>query len=309
MVIRAAINKEPAIRVAALRSAVIKGTATGAAARLVIGLLAVYAVVAALGAALWWSFDSGPWTSSPVLVLTEPSHNGGVRVYGDYPDLDASDAAQRTADNLAAQGGFDRSVLMVAVPTGSGWIDSAQVHAIERWAGGDVATVAMRYSSAPSGAVYVLRPEVAERSAHALLAEITERLRAIPPEARPQLVVHGLSLGAQAGSAALADRSIADLVDATLWQGLPGAHAGSSSHVDNLGGVGRMDRCIISAINPDDPVADLSWDLLREPGRAIKVLAALPGADSAAPGIGHRYAPVLPPPGCVTPTAPDALTR
>lgn len=289
--------------------AVIRDGVLRVAVRLVLGLLAAYAVVAAAGAALWWSFDSGPWTSRPEIILTEPSQAGGIRAYGDYTDLDAPAAARRTVDQLVAAGGFDRSVLMVTIPTGSGWVDPAQVRAIEKWAGGDIATVAMRYSSAPSGAVYALRPELADGSARALLSEITERLRALAPADRPQLVVHGLSLGAQAGSAALADRAIADLVDATLWQGLPGSHVASGNSHSAPDGVGKTGQCIVSAINPDDPVADLSWDLLSEPGRAIGVLAALPGADSAAPGAGHRYAPVIPPQGCVTPTAHDALTR
>ena len=261
------------------------------AARILFFAVAGYTLLGALVAHLWWALDSGPLTSEPQLVLTDRPLTPAVRVYGDHPELDARDAARLTADALDDAGGFDRSVLVVTIPTGSGWVDPDQVGAFEDWASGDVATVAMRYSSAPSAAVYALRPEVAAESAHALLDEVATRLRALPADDRPRLVVHGLSLGAQAGQFALGDPAIAALVDVALWQGRPGAAERSRP----------SDPCVVTAVNPDDPVAALGWDLLGEPARALRVLAALPGSDSESPGIGHRYRPVLPPAGCLSP--------
>ena len=265
-----------------------------AAGRLVLYVLATHAMALALLSGVWWAFDSGPLASSPELVLAQSDGTAAVRVYGDHADLDVDSAARRTVAALDAAGGFDRSVLMVTIPTGSGWVDPDEVSAIEDWAGDDIATVAMRYSAAPSGAVFALRPELAVDSAHALLREVTHRLRELPEPDRPRLVVHGLSLGAQAGVAVLTDPAISEFVDAALWQGRPGA---GTARADSA------DHCEVTEVNPDDPVAQLSWDLLREPSRAIRVLAALPGSDSAAPGIGHRYLPITPPDGCVTPGA------
>lgn len=278
------------------------------AARLVLTLLVLHAGLTAFLACLWWAFESGPLSGDPEIVLEDQSGTPAVRVYGDHPDLTPRAAAQRTADALQTAGGFDRAVLVVTIPTGSGWVDPDQVAATEDWAGGDIATVAMRYSSAPSGAVFALRPELATRSAHALLSEITGRLRTLAPDARPDLVVHGLSLGARAGASALTDPAIAGLVDSALWQGPPGSRTGPGpgAVVPTHSG---PDHCTVSVVNPDDPVAALSWGLLREPGNAISVLASLPGSDSAAPGTGHRYRPVLPPPGCVPPVVPDSPTR
>lgn len=265
-----------------------------AAGRFLLYALAAHALALAILSGLWWAFDSGPLTSDPELVLTRVADTAAVRVYGDHTELDVDSAARRTVAALEEAGGFERSVLMVTIPTGSGWVDPDEVSAIEDWAGDDIATVAMRYSAAPSGAVFALRPELAVDSARALLREVTRHLRELPEHDRPRLVVHGLSLGAQAGVAALEDPTISELVDATLWQGLPGAAADRSRPVG---------RCEVSEVNPDDPVARLSWDLLREPVRAIGVLAALPGSDSTTPGIGHRYLPITPPDGCVTPGA------
>lgn len=264
------------------------------AVRFVLYVLTVNALAPALLSGVWWAFDSGPLTSDPELVLTRGAGTAAVRVYGDHADLGVDSAARRTVAALDRAGGFDRSVLMVTIPTGSGWVDPDEVSAIEDWAGADIATVAMRYSAAPSGVVFALRPQLAVDSARALLQEVTRHLRELPEHDRPQLVVHGLSLGAQAGVAALADPAISELVDAALWQGRPGVNTGRSRSVD---------RCEVSEVNPDDPVARLSWNLLREPVRAIGVLAALPGSDSTAPGIGHRYLPITPPDGCVTPGA------
>lgn len=270
-----------------------------AAARLALCFLAAHALAGALTSVLWWALDSGPLAADPELVLADHAAAPTVRVYGDHPDLDAWSAARRTADALDDAGGFDRSVLLVTIPTGSGWVDPVQVAAVEDWAGGDVATVAMRYSSAPSAAVFAMRPALATESARAILTEITGRLRDEPAQDRPRLVVHGLSLGALAGVSALADPGIADLVDAALWQGSPGS--GTTVALGDELADEPTHRCTVTVVNPDDPVAELTWGLLRDPLRALQVLSALPGSDSASPGVGHRYQPVVPPLGCVFP--------
>lgn len=260
-------------------------------ARLLLLLVCLHTAGPVFSAALWWSVDSGPWAQDPLLVLTERSDTGAVRVYGDHPDRDVSTAAERTVDDLTAAGGFDRSVLVVALPTGSGWVDPAQVLATERWAGGDVATVSVRYAAAPSAAAYLLRPTLAVDSARALLSEVSEHLDTMPPADRPSLVVHGQSLGALAGERALTGDSLARHVDTRIWQGRPGASARTVSPT--------ADTCAVSAVNADDPVAALTWDLLGRPFEAVEVLAALPGSASANPGTLHSYTPVIPASVCV----------
>lgn len=261
-----------------------------AAAALVV---AGYIAAGSLSAAAWWTFNSGPLTGDPEIVLTEPSPVGAVRVYEDTPDLPPEESARFAVNDLAAAGGFARATIVVALPTGSGWVDPKQIDALEQSSAGDIATVSMRYSRAPSGAVYALRPDVAADAAHALIAEVTDRLRTMDPATRPHLIVHGQSLGAQAGEAALADDSLLPLVSAAVWQGLPGAESAGSSNAASLG------ECTISAVNPDDPVTKLSWNLLRDPAEAVSVLASLPGSESKPPGTAHSYAPVLPPDSCL----------
>lgn len=256
-------------------------------------LICLAAAAPALSAALWWSLDSGPWAQEPQLVLTEQSQTGAVRVYGDHPGRDAGPAAERTVDELTAAGGFDRGTLVVALPTGSGWVDPAQVRATEQWADGDVATISLRYSAAPSAAVYLLRPTLATESARALIAQVSDRLDAMSPSDRPFLVVHGQSLGALAGQRALEDDSLTRHVDARLWQGRPGDAPDAPG--------APTAPCVESAVNADDPVAALSWGLLARPIEAAGVLAALPGSASASPGSLHSYRPVLLSAACVEP--------
>lgn len=113
---------------------------TRLAARLLIVLLGGYLAATAVSAALWWAFDSGPLSDDPEMILLDRSTVGALRVYGDHPGLGPRDAARRTVDELEAEGGFDRSVLLLTLPTGSGWVESTQIEAIEDRYGGDIAT-------------------------------------------------------------------------------------------------------------------------------------------------------------------------
>ena len=243
------------------------------------------------GSAVWWSLDSGPFAQSPRDVLTEASPVGAVRVFGDYPGTDATTAARDTVDALEAAGGLDRSYVSIDLPTGSGWVDPDQVEAMEDWADGDIASVSVRYSSAPSAAVLLLQRDLAENSAEALIREVADRVATYPDNDRPEIIVHGQSLGAAVGSDILdADPALADAVSVALWQGLPGGDDDPAP----------ADRCTVSELNDDDPVGKLSLSLLADPVEAVKVLTDLPGSEQSPVGSGHSYGGVLPPAGCVS---------
>jgi uncharacterized membrane protein len=247
-----------------------------------------------LAGALWWVFDEGPLRQQPRDVLTEPSPVGAVRVFGDHPGQDVGRAARETVDDLVAAGGFARDVVVVALPTGSGWVDPDQVEAVEAWADGDVATVSVRYARTPSAVAYLMRPDLAEDSATALLQEVVDRVAGLPETRRPDVVVQGQSLGVAAGTTAVervggAEGSAGPAVAAQLWQGRPGT-------VD----APAADRCTVDQVNDDDPVAHLDLRLLASPAAAARVLVDLPGSASATPGTRHSYRAVLPPRECLT---------
>ncbi|MGG7103814.1 alpha/beta-hydrolase family protein [Rhodococcus sp. 24CO] len=144
-----------------------------------------------------------------------------VRVYA---DLDSGPDAGARADHAVAEldrvGGFARSAVVVAVPTGSGWIDTRAVDGIEQRFGSDVAIVGQQYSAAPSWAAFLFQRTDAEESARAVLTAVATRIAELPATERPDLYLYGQSLGAVGGSAALA-QALPTPLCAVLWAGPP----------------------------------------------------------------------------------------
>jgi uncharacterized membrane protein len=68
-----------------------------------------------------------------------------IRVYVGLRSAESLEGRTKLAlDELSRVGGFDRSVLVVITPTGSGWVDPAAVDSIEYLRHGDVAVTARR---------------------------------------------------------------------------------------------------------------------------------------------------------------------
>lgn len=130
--------------------------------------------------------------------------------------------AKLALDELIRVGGFDRSLLVVATPTGTGWLDPGAVDAIEYLHGGDTAIVTMQYSYLPSWLTILVDPSRARDSATALFDAVYAHWTTLPPDKRPALYVHGLSLGAL-GSAASADlfTVFEDPIQGGVWSGPP----------------------------------------------------------------------------------------
>lgn len=70
------------------------------------------------------------------------------------------DTAQQRAEialtELERQGGFDRDVLIVAMPTGTGWLDPGALDTVEYMHGGNIATIAVQYSYLQSPLALIL---------------------------------------------------------------------------------------------------------------------------------------------------------
>jgi uncharacterized membrane protein len=97
---------------------------------------------------------------------------------------------------LIRVGAFDRSVLVVAAPTGTGWLDPSAVDSLEYLHAGDVATVAMQYSYLASWMSLFFEPGYGVEAARALFAAVYDHWSSLPKDARPRLYQFGLSLGA-----------------------------------------------------------------------------------------------------------------
>jgi uncharacterized membrane protein len=146
-----------------------------------------------------------------------------LRVYvGLAAKESVEDRAQLALDELIRVGGFDRSVLVVATPTGTGWLDPGAVDSIEYLHGGDTAIVSIQYSYMPSWLTILVDPNRSRDSATALFDVVYDHWKTLPKDNRPKLYLHGLSLGAL-GSAASADlfTLFEDPIQGGLWSGPP----------------------------------------------------------------------------------------
>lgn len=123
---------------------------------------------------------------------------------------------------LERAGGFQRKVLLVVTSTGTGWVDSNAVAALEYMYNGDVATVSMQYSYLPSWISFAVDRHKAEQAGRTLFDQVYDRWHRLPAEHRPKLLVFGESLGAYGSQAAFS--GLDDLVrrtDGALWEGSP----------------------------------------------------------------------------------------
>lgn len=217
---------------------------------------------------------------------------GAVRAYvplgaAPTPQLRAAIAVHE----MERAGGFAKSHVVLAVPTGSGWIDANAVAGIEQRFHGDVATVGLQYSYQPSWATFLFAKSEAKESATALLDAVRSHIASLPEDGRPDLYVYGQSLGSIGGSAAVAENP--EGICGTLWAGPPAGEVAPG-------------HAVILA-NTSDPVIRWSTDLLTSPPNLdharldapmprwvplvsyVQTTIDLVSALNAPPGHGHRY--------------------
>ncbi len=124
------------------------------------------------------------------------------------------------AKELERAGGLKRKVVAVATTTGTGWINEAEVGALEYMFNGDTATVSMQYSFLPSWLSFLVDKENARQAGQALFEAVSARVRALPEGQRPKLVVFGESLGSFGGEAPfLSPGNIEARTDGALFSG------------------------------------------------------------------------------------------
>lgn len=143
-----------------------------------------------------------------------------------YVGLNAAETARERArlalDELLRVGAFDRSVLILVTPTGTGWVDPAAIDPVEYLLRGDVATVAAQYSYLPSALALIAEEAYGAEMARALFEEVYGHWTTLPAGSRPKLYLFGISLGALNS-----DRSfhlydvLADPFQGALWAGPP----------------------------------------------------------------------------------------
>lgn len=143
-----------------------------------------------------------------------------------YVGLRSAETVTERADLALAElqriGAFDRSVLVLIMPVGTGWVDQAAIDTLEYLHGGDVASVAVQYSYLTSALSLLVEPTYGATTAQALFSAVYDYWTMLPKDARPRLYLHGLSLGALASqnSTTIYD-VLGDPFHGALWAGPP----------------------------------------------------------------------------------------
>lgn len=146
-----------------------------------------------------------------------------IRVYvGLRTEESRQSRALMAVEELKRVGGFDRKVLIIATPTGTGWLDPGGVDTIEYMHGGDTAIVSMQYSYLPSWLTILVDPKRSIESATALFDAVHRHWMTLPEETRPKLYLHGLSLGALGSEVSAPWYAILDdPPQGAVWSGPP----------------------------------------------------------------------------------------
>jgi uncharacterized membrane protein len=165
---------------------------------------------------------SGP-DAGDIAALTGRPAMRPIRVYvGLQSGQTPEERARLALDELKRQGGFDRSVLIVVTPTGTGWVDPSAINSVEYLHDGNIASVAVQYSYLSSPLSLLAQSEYGAETARALFAEVYASWTSLPKDNRPRLYLHGLSLGAlNSEKSASVFEMIGDPINGALWSGPP----------------------------------------------------------------------------------------
>jgi len=199
-------------------------------------------------------------TGAPIDAVKAP-----VRAFAGLASAPSVDVrVDLVMEDLARLGAFERSVLCVASPTGSGYVNYVAAETLEYLTRGDCATVALQYSLRPSF-LSLDRVAMGREQNRALLHALEWRLQGLPEGRRPRLVGFGESLGAHTMQDAFLHEGVAGLhrvgMDRALFLGTP---AGSKW--------ARQWRLDPAKTDPDGEVAEVAsydeWLALSDDDRA-----------------------------------------
>ncbi len=146
-----------------------------------------------------------------------------IRVYaglGEDHDLDA--AAAKVLQELIRTNAFDRSALLVATATGTGWLDPAMTNSFEYVNSGDTAIASMQYSFLPSGISFLTDRATPPSAGKALFEAIYAHWLTLPEDSQPRIYVAGLSLGSYGMQDSFSGiQDLTERTDGALFVGTP----------------------------------------------------------------------------------------
>jgi uncharacterized membrane protein len=191
-------------------------------------------------------------------VMGEPARAAPVQV---YVGLDSAATARARVDLAIAElertGAFDRPLLVLVSPTGTGYVNYVAVAALQYLTLGDVATVTLQYSRRPSPLSLGMVRTAREQN-RLLWLEIGRRLRERSGP-RPRVVLFGESLGAHTSQDVFLHWGTLGLdamgIDRALWIGTP--YGSKWMRQVTRGDRLDVDRRSVAVVNDHAQFADL----------------------------------------------------
>jgi uncharacterized membrane protein len=218
-------------------------------------------------------------------VMGEPAQEP-VRAIAGFGSADRpEDRARIALAELERLGGYERGTIVVAAPTGVGYVNYSFAEAVEYLTRGDCAILVPQYARMPS-AMSLHLTEGGELQQRLVLEGIRDRLAGMPAAQRPRVLHFGESLGAEvaldvAGSGT--DRFDELGLAAGLYLGTPfraalwRRWAEDPATVDPRGLLGQVSRADeipalpetvrhVQVIHHDDPITKFDpWMVVRPP--------------------------------------------
>jgi uncharacterized membrane protein len=202
---------------------------------------------------------SVPADLSIATVMGEPARAHPIQV---FVGLDSAPTPSERVDLAIAEmdrtDAWSRSLLMLVSPTGTGYVNYVAIAAAQYLTRGDVASVTMQYSRRPSP-LSLGKVRDAREQNRLLWLRIFQRVRAMSPDERPEVVLFGESLGAHTsqdvllGWGTLGPQALG--IDRALWIGTPGG----SKWMHEVTGAPRLDvdPALVAVVNDHEQLMAL----------------------------------------------------
>lgn len=136
-------------------------------------------------------------TPDRIEAVTQKPAISPIRAFVGYDSAESPNArAYLAMEELDRFGAFERPYIVLFSPTGSGYVNYVAAETLEFLTGGNCASVCIQYSLRPSF-LSLDRVGTAWESELALLTALAWRIKSIPEDRRPKLMIFGESLGSQ----------------------------------------------------------------------------------------------------------------
>lgn len=173
-------------------------------------------------------------------TMGEPAKAHPIRVFVGFNQqpLYPAGRSELALEEMERTGAYERGTILLVSPTGTGWVDHTMIEAAEFFTRGDIATVCIQYGRYPSF-LSLQKVRAGRQQFRQLVWGVHQRLRSMPEQDRPRVLVFGESLGAWASSDTIMKQGVGGLdhygIERALWFGMPQLARWSAAGLDRPG--------------------------------------------------------------------------